>query len=203
MRLMRHMGHRIKQMIANNKYIEVDSKFLVLVFLLCLFMLCISSFSLPLSEQGNMVTLRTLFSSLLGFIIENVTNDGKNQKQKTTTVVAQKEQKNAIGFQNEQKIEGKYTTTEVMKKEDETSREEREKEIENELTKTLGQIDRGPRAKHELRVLLIGHVVLFIVVALVIGAFVGVDQSNQSLVILKNTAFACVGFLISAAKSKK
>ena len=55
----------------------------------------------------------------------------------------------------------------------------------------------------EIRVLIIGHVVMFIVALLIIGSFFSIDQTNPSLILLKNTAFAGVGFLISASHTKE
>ena len=201
MKIIKHFGHRMQQMIANNKYVKMDSKFLVLSFVLCFFVICISSFSMKLSENGNLTTIRTLFSSLLGFIIENVSREKKDTQ--TTSRSSEEKTTNAIGFQDDTKPTAKNEELPTMRHE--TEEEKRNRMLAEEIIRTqrLGEIDQGPRDKIELRVLLIGHVVFFSIIALVIGGFFGVEQNNQSLTVLRNTVFACVGFLISAAKSRQ
>lgn len=155
MRPLKHIKLRIKQMTDMGKYIKVDSKFLVIVFFICLIPICISSFETQMSSQGNMITIRTMFSSILGYIIENISNN-KNKKD-----------------------EGKQED-----RQDDRSEPQEENKIQIEL-----------------RVLIVGHILLFITISLIVGAIVNVEQSNQSLVLLKNTVFACIGFLISATKT--
>lgn len=139
-----------------------------------------------------MATIRTLFSSILGFIIENVSSD--KTKKKTTRRKKAPTANNNIGF----KVEDAPPTEGATNRK---GREQKQAEWEAVYERGVREFEEHPKSKMELRILVVGHVLLFIVIALIIGAFIGVEQNNQSLVMMRNTAFSCVGFLISATKS--
>lgn len=109
-----------------------------------------------------MITIRTLFSAVLGYVIENIS----------------------------------HGTNKIEDKEEIDSRKDKEIE-ESELIEESAE----EKCALETRVVIIGHLLMAIVITLIVGVFLNSNQSNQSLVLLKNTAFSCVGFLISAAKT--
>lgn len=163
---LKRIGLRFKHMMQMGKKIRVDSKFLIVVFFICFVPICLTSLGIGNSSLGNVITIRTMFSSILGYIIENIcTHEDKNN--------------------NEEIIKKAIESTEII-----TETQEDEIMFKNEGKPTL-----------EIRVIIIGHVLLCIIVTLIIGMFFEIQQSNESLVLLKNTGFACIGFLISATRN--
>lgn len=165
---------KIINMMKKRKHLRVGCKFLLIVFIICFIPICLSSYDLGIDPEGNMITIRTIFSSIMGYIIENVSS--RSGKEMDPLKEANKKQ-------------------EDDEKEVPKMKEEYKKQLED------GQYECDEACELEARVLIIGHLLLCIIVVLVIGALFDINQSNQSLILLKNTAFACVGFLISATKT--
>ncbi|MEF9959683.1 MAG: hypothetical protein RR090_09150 [Niameybacter sp.] len=196
--LFKRIKLRVSEMQKISKYIRVDCKFLIIAFFMCLLPICIASFAKGISDHGNMIIIRTMFSSLLGYIIENITNSDKNKKSdkcigKTST----------IGF-DVNKDQEETKTSVVNKKSNgigESTQDKTGPAEDPEINTIITELENNQEQMPELRILIIGHILLFITLILIAGILVQVDQNNQSLVLLKNTAFACVGFLISATKS--
>lgn len=51
--------------------VYITSKMLLIIGFLCFIIITISAFDSNLDATGNVVTIRTLFSSIIGFILEN------------------------------------------------------------------------------------------------------------------------------------
>lgn len=70
--------------------LEISCKFLILICVICLPVIALSIFNPYLDANGNLVTIRTLFSSIIGYILEKSTNsecvDKKSYKNKTLIV---------------------------------------------------------------------------------------------------------------------
>lgn len=173
----KYLKLRFKHMLSLAKSIEVDSKFLILTFFICLIPICIASFTSELNSHGNLITIRTMFSSVLGYIIENISAIDKKNKPPKEDIIKQIETniKSDIEADNNQEISSVP--------------------LKSPKQKTLQQKD--------IRILIMGHVLIFLTLCIIIGAITNVDQNNQSLILLKNTAFASIGFLISSTKNKR
>lgn len=77
------MKEKIKEMIINMKEktkkifvdVYITSKFLFIIGIISFILIAISSFDTNLDANGNLVTIRTLFSSLVGFLLEKTTRN--------------------------------------------------------------------------------------------------------------------------------
>ena len=167
------MGRKFRNMAKKAKRLRPDSKFLIITFFLCFIGVVISSMGVFANSDENMSIIRTIFSALLGYIVENVTRSNDKPSTIQTTTTGQEEEQS---FANQEQV----------------NKRENIKEDNNIEEPML-----------EMRVLIIGHMVMFIVVLLIIGAFLDLKQSNASLILLKNSVFTGIGFLISASHMKE
>ncbi|MGL4990123.1 MAG: hypothetical protein ACRC57_02995 [Sarcina sp.] len=77
------MREKIKKSILNIKEkakglftnVYITSKFLFAIGIISFIIIAISSFDTDLDANGNLVTIRTLFSSLVGFLLEKTTRN--------------------------------------------------------------------------------------------------------------------------------
>lgn len=70
--------------------IGINCRFLIIISVICLIVISISIFDTSLDATGNLVTIRTIFSAIVGFILEKTTSlcepDPKAVKSKTTII---------------------------------------------------------------------------------------------------------------------
>lgn len=198
---LKSVGKKFREMIKKGKQLRPDSKFLIITFFLCFVSVTISSISHTVSSHDNMIIIRTLFSALFGYIVENFTRDGDEPLPTKIIQKGQELEKREVDHQ-----EVSYEQEDIGI---EAYQQEGIKGDIKETIKTEYHIEERDREEYtlkepmlEIRVLIIGHVVMFIVALLIIGSFFSIDQTNPSLILLKNTAFAGVGFLISASHTK-
>ena len=199
---LKSVGKKFREMIKKGKQLRPDSKFLIITFFLCFVSVTISSISHTVSSHDNMIIIRTLFSALFGYIVENFTRDGDEPLPTKIIQKGQELEKREVDYQ-----EVSYEQEDIGI---EAYQQEGIKGDIKETIKTEYHIEERDREEYtlkepmlEIRVLIIGHVVMFIVALLIIGSFFSIDQTNPSLILLKNTAFAGVGFLISASHTKE
>ncbi len=199
---LKSVGKKFREMIKKGKQLRPDSKFLIITFFLCFVSVTIYSISHTVSSHDNMIIIRTLFSALFGYIVENFTRDGDEPLPTKIIQKGQELEKREVDHQ-----EVSYEQEDIGI---EAYQQEGIKGDIKETIKTEYHIEERDREEYtlkepmlEIRVLIIGHVVMFIVALLIIGSFFSIDQTNPSLILLKNTAFAGVGFLISASHTKE
>lgn len=117
------------------KGIYITSKFLFVIGIMCFIIISFSVFIPELDATGNVVTIRTLFSSIVGFVLESST-----------------------------------------------------RKLFCDDTFTM------------LKNCFIGVIAIIIIIILAATVVLSIDVNNPSLLLLKNTLFSCVGFLISTTK---
>lgn len=114
----------------------IASKVLFFICMLCFATTLLSIFDMNLNASGNLVTIRTVFSSIVGYMLESSTS------KKTVC-----NDKNAF-FRN----------------------------------------------------LVVAIISIASTVAIIFSYILNINPDNPSLILLKNSLFSCVGFLISASK---
>lgn len=117
------------------KGVYISSVFLFVISIICFIVIGYSIFIPGLDATGNLVTIRTLFSSVIGFILETSTR--------------------------------KFSCNDSFIK---------------------------------LKNYFIGSLAILIIVLIALATVFSINVNNPSLILLKNLAFSCVGFLISATK---
>ena len=175
---LKSVGKKFREMIKKGKQLRPDSKFLIITFFLCFVSVTISSISHTVSSHDNMIIIRTLFSALFGYIVENFTRDGDEPLPTKIIQKGQELEKREVDYQ-----EVSYEQEDIGI---EAYQQEGIKGDIKETIKTEYHIEERDREEYtlkepmlEIRVLIIGHVVMFIVALLIIGSFFSIDQTKE------------------------
>ncbi len=134
---MKWIKHRLEYSLEKWQSIYITYKILFIIAMLSFGLIIFSVFNPDFKSVDNLVAIRTIFSSIIGFLLENCSQNKTNCNEKI------------MFFRN----------------------------------------------------LVVGIISITITIVIMVAYIYTVDIDNESMILLKNILFSCIGFLISASKN--